>query len=57
MKAVWDDERFAFCSRGCRDELLAAPYRFFPDAAASGLHGAALREAAHHEGALAGART
>jgi putative ABC transport system ATP-binding protein len=54
--AVWDDEAFAFCSRGCRDEFLAAPYRFFPDAAASGPHETALRAAVRHEAALAGAR-
>ena len=55
--AVWDDERFAFCSRGCRDEFLAAPYRFFADADASGRHERALREAVRHEAALAAART
>ena len=55
--AVWDDERFAFCSRGCRDEFLAAPYRFFADSEASGRHEAALREAVRHEAALAGGAT
>jgi putative ABC transport system ATP-binding protein len=54
--AAWDEERFAFCSRGCRDEFLAAPYRFFADAEASGRHEAALRDAVRHEAALAGAR-
>ncbi|HEY6203903.1 MAG TPA: ATP-binding cassette domain-containing protein [Candidatus Limnocylindria bacterium] len=54
--ASWDDEAFAFCSRGCRDEFLSAPYRFFRDAAASGPHETALREAVRHEAALAGAR-
>ena len=54
--AIWDDETFAFCSRGCRDEFLAAPYRFFPDAAATGPHETALREAVRQETALAGAR-
>jgi putative ABC transport system ATP-binding protein len=53
---VWDRERFAFCSRGCRDEFLAAPYRFFADSEARGPHQAALREAVRHEGAFAGAR-
>ncbi len=52
---VWDDERFAFCSRGCRDEFLAAPYRFFADTDASGRHEAALRDAVWREAALAGA--
>jgi hypothetical protein len=54
--AFWDDETFVFCSRGCRDEFLAAPYRFFPDAAASGPHETAVREAVRHETALTGAR-
>ena len=54
--AVWDDERFAFCSRGCRDEFLTAPYRFFADAEASGRHERALREAVRHEAALSGVR-
>lgn len=54
--AVWDGERFAFCSRGCRDEFLAAAYRFFPDAEASGPHHEALRAAVRRDGALAGAR-
>jgi putative ABC transport system ATP-binding protein len=53
---TWDDEPFSFCSRGCRDEFLASPYRFFADAAASGRHETALRDAVRHEGALAGAR-
>ena len=57
VKAVWDDERIGFCSKGCRDEFLAAPYRFFPDAAASGPHRQALREAARHEAALTATRT
>ena len=52
----WDGETFAFCSRGCRDEFLAAPYRFFPDTDASGGHARALRDAVRHEAALAGAR-
>jgi YHS domain-containing protein len=56
VAAVWDGERFSFCSRGCRDEFLAAPYRFFADAEASGPHEAALREAVRREAALAGAR-
>jgi len=54
--AAWDSERFSFCSRGCRDEFLGAPYRFFPDAEASGPHRGALREAVRHEGELVGAR-
>ncbi len=56
VKAVWDDERFSFCARGCRDEFLAAPYRFFSDADAAGPHREALRDAARHEAALSGAR-
>ncbi len=56
VEALWDDERINFCSRGCRDEFLAAPYRFFPDAAAAGRHQEALREAVRHEAALTGAR-
>lgn len=54
--AIWDDERFSFCSRGCRDEFFVAPYRFFPDSAAFGPHQEALRAAVRHDGALAGAR-
>jgi len=53
---VWDGEPFGFCSRGCRDEFLAALYRFFPDAGASGPHREALRAAVRHEAALAGVR-
>ena len=55
--AAWDEERFAFCSRGCRDEFLAAPYRFFADTEASGRHEVALREAVRHEAALVGGGT
>ena len=54
--ALWDDERFAFCSRGCRDEFLSAPYRFFADSEATGRHGSALRDAVRNEAALAGSR-
>ncbi len=53
---VWDGERFGFCSRGCRDEFLAAPYLFFPDSEAAGPHGGALRAAVRHDGAIAGSR-
>ena len=56
IAAVWDDERLSFCSRGCRDEFLAAPLRFFPDTEAAGPHRAALRDAVRHEGAPAGVR-
>ncbi len=52
VHAVWDGERFSFCSRGCRDEFLAAPYRSFADAEASGRHRAALRDAVRHEAVL-----
>lgn len=51
---VWDGESFSFCSRGCRDEFLAAPYRFFPDSEASGPHRDALRAAVRRDGAVAG---
>ena len=53
VHALWDEERFSFCARGCRDEFLAAPYRFFPDGDANGRHARALREAVRHEAALA----
>ncbi|HET8568632.1 MAG TPA: ATP-binding cassette domain-containing protein [Candidatus Limnocylindria bacterium] len=54
LTADWDGERFSFCSRGCRAEFLAAPYRFFPDSAASGPHERALREAVRLEAASPG---
>lgn len=54
VRATWDDERFAFCSRGCRDQFLGAPYRFFADTEASGRHEKALREAVRHEVTLVG---
>ena len=54
VHVVWDDERFSFCARGCRDEFLAAPYRFL-SAADTGRHREALREAVRHEAALSGA--
>jgi ABC-type thiamine transport system ATPase subunit len=43
-------------SDGCRDEFLAAPYRFFADADASGRPETSLRQAVRREAALAGAR-
>ncbi len=50
--SIWDGEPFTFCSKGCRDEFLQAPYRFFPDTAAGGRHAAALRDAVRMETAV-----
>ena len=53
--AVWQGETFSFCSRGCRDEFLAAPYRFVSVAGVVGADHPALREAVRDEGSLLGA--
>ena len=47
--ATWDAEEFTFCSRGCRDEFLAAPWRYL---SADGSHRAALRDSMRDEVAL-----
>ena len=46
VDGTWDGESFVFCSRGCRDEFLRAPWRFLPE---GGAHRAALREAVREE--------